>query len=290
MLTITHGINTTNVQASLLPCVTQLLDAGTTVTFAFNGTVSSTVTETRYVLDSVTGNTTSTYVTVSSGAAVAATYTTQTFEIDSFGSNGNSNTNTITVSSLNCKVGDVVIVLVSSRSSTSISSVTGGGLTWTPRASIDEDSHTRIWEYYAIVTGSPLTSVTVTISSYENLNVIVFGISGADTDAPFDGSARTADASSYSYPTVTGVSTSNNHDMIIGLEGHRTSTDATAGLIAGTTGTLIDALHHGGSSSYSSAAAEYRIVTGTVSSQSVAFGNAQSNSWAMIVEAVQRAW
>jgi hypothetical protein len=192
------------------------------------------------------------------------------------------------VSSLNCAPNDVVIVLASSRGGNTISSVTGGGLTWNLRGSVDQSSHDRIWEYYAIPT-STLTSVTVNFGSSDSIQVIVFGISGANTASPFDGSARTAYANTTSNPSVTGVSTSNANDMIIGLVGTRSTTDATAGLIAGTTGTLIQAQHAGSSGTTSSTAAEYRVVTGTLSSQSVAFGTVSTSDWAMIVEAVRAA-
>jgi hypothetical protein len=275
-------VGSTTYTQNELPLTNIWVDDGTT--FSYTDTVPVDATK-QYVLTGVTGGLTS---PIHASGTVTATYTTQTFGIDSSGSASSTTSRTVTVSSLNCGVNDVVIVLAASEGSNSISSVSGGGLTWQSRTSISQSSHSRVWEYYAIVTGSPLTSVTVTFGSSESngLNVIVFGISGADTASPFDGSARTAYASSTSAPIVNGVSTSNANDMIIGLEGHRSTTDATAGSIAGSTGTLIRAQHAGSSGT----AAEYRIVTATLSSQSVAFGTISTDNWAMIVEAVQRGW
>jgi hypothetical protein len=212
-----------------------------------------------------------------------------TFRVDSSGENSATNANTLTVSSLNCAPDDLVIVLISSYSSNTISNITGGGLTWNLRTSISQSSHDRIWEYYAVTT-STLTSVTVNFGSSSTIEVIVFSISGANTANPFDGSARTAYATSTSNPSVSGVSTSNANDMIIGLVGTRSNTNPTAGSIAGTTGTLIQAQNAGSSGTYSSTAAEDRVVTSTLSSQSVAFSGPSTSDWAMIVEAVQRAW
>lgn len=230
---------------------------------------------------------TATVPVTSSASNIVSITVTVAFAIDSSGSSSSTTSNIITVSTLNCAVNDVVIVLAQSQGAQANDPVvSGGGLIWTQRTHIDQTSHARIWEYYAIVTGSALTSVTVTFDAVESngLNVIVFGVSGANTVNPFDGSSRTAAAGSGA-PTVTGVSTSNADDLIIGLEGHRSTTDATAGSIAGTTGTLIAALHSGSSG----AAAEYRVVTSKLNSQSVAFGTVSSSGWVMIVEAIQKA-
>ncbi|MGA2682546.1 MAG: hypothetical protein ABSF44_12190, partial [Candidatus Bathyarchaeia archaeon] len=269
-------------------------DVAINVTKQADGSVSS-----FNVISDSNGNFTATYqidnfgaplfdVTATDGMNIATTtFTDSVLALDNSGSSSSTSSATVTVSSLNCKVNDVVIVLASSYSSNTISSVSGGSLTWTPaRANVDQSSHDRIWEFYAVPTSSALTSVTVTFGSSDSsgLNVVVFGISGANAASPFDGSARTASAGSGA-PTVTGVSTSTAADMIIGLEGHRSTVDATAGSIAGTTGTLIKAQHAGSSGT----AAEYRIVSGTLSSQSVAFGTVSTSDWAMIVEAIKPA-
>jgi large repetitive protein len=281
--------------ASALPFTTGWLDSGSTLAYSYASPIASSgsAATTRYLWSSTSGlsqtlqtNT----ITVSGTGIVTATYTPQTFGISSSGSNGATSGTTVTVSSLNCPVGDVVVVLISSQGGNSISSVSGGGLTWTPRSSVDQNSHARIWEYYAVPTTSALTSVTVTFGTAatgtSGVNVVVFGISGANTASPFDGNARTASSTSNSAPTVAGVSTSNANDMIIGLEAHRSTTAATAGAIAGTTGTIIKTQTGGGAGT----AAENRILTSTISSQSVAFSTINSNDWAMIVEAVKRAW
>jgi FlaG/FlaF family flagellin (archaellin) len=272
-------------------------DSGSSLAYSFASPIASSgsPSTTRYLWSSTSGLSqtlqTNTF-TVGGTGTITATYTTQTFGVDSSGKNSANSANTLTVGSLNCAPNDVVIVLASSNGGNSISSVTGGGLTWTLRGSVSQSGHDRIWEYYAVTT-STLTSVTVNFGSSDMIQVIVFGISGANTASTFDGSARTNYASTTSNPSVTGVSTSNANDMIIGLVGTRSTTDATAGLIAGTAGTLIQAQHAstGGSNpTISGTAAEYRVVISTLSSQSVAFGTVSTNDWAMITDAVQRAW
>ena len=260
------------------------ISGATSSTYSFATTTSTTTGAWSFELQ-VTDSA-STPVTMTSAAVTVTVSAAATFVIDSNGSSSSTSSATVTVSSLNCASGDVVIVLASSSGSNTISSVSSGGLTWTLRTSVSQNGHDRIWEYYAVST-STLTSVTVTFGSTDSsgLNVVVFGISGANTASPFDISAKTAYASTTGAPTVTGVTTSNAHDMIIGLEGHRSTTDATAGSIASTTGTLIKAQHSGSSGT----AAEYRIVSTTVSSQSVAFGTVSTNDWAMIVEAIKAA-
>ena len=181
----------------------------------------------------------------------------------------------------------MIIVLGSGHSNT-VTSVTdnlGTHLAWASRGSVDQSGHQRISEYWATFSAGGTITITVSFGSSDtNLCVVAFGISGANTNTgqTFDGSLRTAYASSAGAPSVTGVSTTNAHDMIIGLEGSRSATIETAG----TSFTLIKSI----TSTAGNGAAENNVATSALSGATVSFGTSTSSDWAMIVDAVQRAW
>jgi len=112
-----------------------------------------------------------------------------------FSGGQSSSTPTVTLSTTDSN--DVVILIVETyggsetQTAPTVSSVSGGGLTWTLRASVTESggySQDRLYEYYAIAS-APLTSVVITAtlsasSNYVNMNAL--GINGANTGSPFD--------------------------------------------------------------------------------------------------------
>src|SRR5208282_6006583 len=107
-----------------------------------------------------------------------------------------------------------------------ISSITGGGLSWQERGRAEcvttcadgSGTYTDTDEWYAISSGT-LTSVTFTVnlavsSSYTDLSV--FGVNGANLANPFDthsGLPATLTSTAGAYPSV---STASSNDMIIG--------------------------------------------------------------------------
>ena len=189
----------------------------------------------------------------------------------------------ITVTGISCAANDVIIVLSADYSNLATGVSSSPSQTWTSRGSVDTSGRDRISEWYAIAS-STVTSITVTVSpSSQGAEVIVFGISGADTASPFDGAVRKNSGSSGS-PTVSSVTTANAIDIIIGLEGHRSSIAETAGTVGGSAATLITTR----TSSGAAAGAEYRVVSSTLSGASVTFGSSTSN-WAMIVDAIKQA-
>ena len=232
--------------------------------------------------------------TVSGSGTITATYTAQTFGIDTscegFGSV--SSGKTITTSSMTAQANELVIILITGNSSSpTVSSVTdsfGTHLTYHQQVAYSSSSAGQCLYVYYAVTGSQTGSFTVTVTMSSNYNYCVqaFGITGANTATPFDTNgnlpAKNVGTSS-SLPTVTGVSTSNANDMILAFEGQTSSTTQTAG----SSFTAPAGLLHNANSLGNNV--EYQIVSATQSSVSVSFGTSVT-PWIMAVDGVQRAW
>jgi hypothetical protein len=143
--------------------------------------------------------------------------------------------------------------------------------------------------YYAVTDSSHTGSFTITVtpSNYNrNFDVLVFGITGANTTSPFDSNGalpKTASNTGSSTPTVTGVSTSNANDMLLAFEGQLSSTNQTANSPFQSTASLLCNSNGEGCN------VEYEIVTQTQTNISAQFGQSVSN-WVVIGDAVQRAW
>lgn len=111
---------------------------------------------------------------------------------------------------------DIVILLTQTANTTStISGVSGCGLTWTSRY----NTLGNFQEYYAIA-GATLSgcSITVTTSAaqFQAAAGLVFGISGANTSVPFDTNGAIP-AYTSSYNTSPSVSTSANDTFIFSI-------------------------------------------------------------------------
>lgn len=173
----------------------------------------------------------------------------------------------------------------------SISQPSGVG-TWTKRKAFtfsgpDLFHDLEVW--WAATTSTISSTITVTLSGTPDDGAInVFGVSGANTTTPWDSNASlpaTATGTTGA-ASVSGVSTTNANDMLLGFMGWgNTITDPgnnTAGLMAGTTGTLIRSTD----SSFIVCASEQRVVSATVSSASIAFGSSSTVEWLMIADAI----
>jgi flagellin-like protein len=272
---------------------TDYFDAGQ-LTYSYSSPIASSGSSatTRYLWSSTSGLSqtlqTNTF-TVSGTGTILATYNTQMFEIDTSNIGSSATSTSVAVTLSNCKAGDVIIVLGSSNGDlvSSVSDNLATHLTWTNRDTVSATGHQRISEYYAVfnVGGSITITVGFPTGATQN-NVVAFAISGANTAAPFDpnsGLPYSSTGSTTNTPSVTGVTTTNQYDMIIGLTGSRTTTTQTAG----SSYTLIQSV----TSTAGSAAAEYRIVSATQSSATVSFGTSTGGTtWAMNVDAVRRGW
>jgi hypothetical protein len=240
--------------------------------------------------------------TVSGTGTVTATYTTRTFGIDTncigYGSISSSGSSPITTTSMTAQASELIMIVITQGNSGSSSIRTfsltdsfGSHLTYTQKGStVSSGSNAEAISVYYAVTDSSHTgsfTITVTPSSYtRNFDVLVFGITGANTASPFDSNValpRTNSNTGTSTPTVTGISTSNANDMIIAFEGQLSSTAQTASSPFQSIASLLRNSNGEGCN------VQYEIVTQTQTNISTQFGQSVSN-WVMIVNAVKRAW
>jgi len=152
--------------------------------------------------------------------------------------------------------------------------------------------------YWASATGAATSMViTVTLTgATSDASIVAFGVSGANTASPWDSNvalpALAKSTSGTTAPSVSGVSTSNAADMILGFSGILdSSTNVPPTETAGSGFTLIATQNDGGGTGKSEAAAEYNVVSATQSSLTVAFGTAvlSNNGWIMIGDAIKAA-
>lgn len=196
------------------------------------------------------------------------------------GSASSSTSMTATLTTANSN--DVIYLVIGVPDTAQSFTVTdSASLTWTHRdtkTSGSGTSGTEISTWYAIAS-SPLSSdvVTVTWSTAFNAAMMVFGISGADTSAPFDSNSAipATSAGSTTAPSVS-ISTSNANDMILGLVAQRGGTTLTVGSgfseVTPPSGSLADG--------------EYQVVSTTQSGLSVGFSSNHSYAWAMVGDAI----
>jgi hypothetical protein len=157
-------------------------------------------------------------------------------------------------------------------------------LTWTQRAGItaNNDGSHYLQTYYAIKSSSGTVRITVTSSSSSNNQAIVaFGVSGANTNAPFDGNARTGSGTSAAAASVS-ITTSNANDFIIGALGQESANDPTKGKLF----TLIRGQDAGTGRHVST---EYYIASTTQTALRVNYTGPSGADWSLVAEAVKQA-
>ncbi len=277
------------------------------VTKQSDGTVSS-----FNVISDSNGNFTTSYqignvgatlytVTATDGTNTATTtFTDSTFGIDTncegFGSISRSQSVPITTTSMTAQANELIIIVITQGNlgprifeHFTITDSFSSHLSYMQRGTTLRSGRNgeAISEYYAVTSSSQTGSFRITVIPHrynrENIDVQVFGILGANTASPFDshsGLPYTGYSKRSSIPTVTGVSTSNANDIILGLEGNSGSTAETAGSYF--TGTILHNVNSEGDN------VGYKTVTSTLSSSSIAFGTRVTN-WVMYVDAVRPA-
>jgi hypothetical protein len=238
----------------------------------------------------INGQASSTTATVSGSGTITANFVPNQLSVDGLAYAGNGTHGSPTLTLTTAQANDVIILQITQDHDHNFSPSDSAGLNWQERTDgAVGDSNEEVDEWWAVAS-SPLSNDVISLgesgSSSYNTVAIAFGISGANTLSPFDsnsGLPRTRTGTSGT-PTVTGVSTSNANDIIIGLVGYRnnaTGETAAAGY------TLIASQTYGTGSSQQWGAAEYKIVSSTQSSVSVSWGvNLSSNDWAMIADAI----
>jgi hypothetical protein len=112
---------------------------------------------------------------------------------------------------------DLIYAVVATTSTPSVS-ISGADLSWQNRGSKANGGAGKVWTFYAI-SPDPLSSATITASlgNKQNFAMVVFGVSGIDTDSPFDPnlSSVVSSSGSSSTPSVS-LTTSLDNDFIIG--------------------------------------------------------------------------
>lgn len=204
-----------------------------------------------------------------------------------FASSASSVSSGLTTSNTN----DVIIVVATSvatpGAAPTVSSVTGGGLSWNKRAAsgstaIGGGTNGNLEVWYAIA-AAKLTSTNITATftgSANTVEIVLFGVSGANTTTPWDANVsipKFASSTIGSTPSVNSVSTSNANDMALGFFATNSTPVSTPG--SGYT-IILNGVETG---------TEEKVVSTTQSSVSVAFGASNPTGWVMYADAIQAA-
>ncbi len=181
------------------------------------------------------------------------------------------------------KSNDLILVCASAVSGHTVSSIkdSAGKLSFTLKTALTQASGPRV-ELWSAVAAGPLAAdkLTVTFSSSGADSFTAFGVSGANTVAPFDGTNTNGWTDKVAETPNATITTSNSHDMLVGCE--TTNGALVQKPVAGFT--LVQALSHTGESS----AAEFQVVASPQTNQNVKFGahDSSSNKWAMVVAGI----
>lgn len=174
------------------------------------------------------------------------------------------------------------------NSSTTVSSISGGGLTWARRGSPVPQGADGLEVWWAAA-ASPLSATVITVNfsgATAASAITAFGVNGANTVSPWDVNAslpKTGTGTGGVAPSVSGVSTTAANTMLLGFSGNNNSNAQTAGASF----TLIDTVT---TVAGASVASERDVVSSAQSSISVAFGTSIGGGggslWAMIADAI----
>ena len=184
---------------------------------------------------------------------------------------------------------DIIIVTVVTNDYSAyrtVSSVSGGGLTWARRGTSvqwTDATYKNNHEVWWAVAASPLSSVAITATlsaSATYATIFAFGVSGADTTTPWDTNGALPASATHLTPTslpTVNVSTSASKTMILGFESDTDAANCSAG--SGYT-----AIHDAdGSNGF---AIEYKVVSATQSALAVNVTTSVTN-WAIIGDALR---
>ncbi len=199
---------------------------------------------------------------------------------------------------------DIILVYVANEDTThasvrSVSSVTATGLSFAHRStsSISSSPYSdgEVWWAYSPLALSSV-QITVTLSgSTDDCSIVALGVNGANIVTPWDANValpKSATATTAGTPSVTGISTSNANDMILGFAGLTTTSDSSFPTETGGAGySLIQVQKNTGGSGGSEAAVQYKTVTTTQTTVTESFGTAtdSSDNWMMTADAIQAA-
>jgi hypothetical protein len=208
-----------------------------------------------------------------------------------------STTNSGTVTLTTTLTDDIIVLQVhceKGSATQTVSSVSGGGLTWAKRSSLafnvdgNINNNMEVWWAHA---ASPLSAavVTVTLSAAtDDASLIIFGVNGcASFTTPWDTNVSlpaTNDnlISTTSTPSVSGVSTTSGGVMVLAFYGTGSHPNMPT---AGSGYTIIDSMNNGGGTNFSYSAAEQQSFASAQSSISVAF-TGTFGEWGVIADAL----
>jgi hypothetical protein len=179
---------------------------------------------------------------------------------------------------------DLVYISVTEPASATVNQITSTpSLTWTPRINtvygVNNDERLETW--YAIKPQSGSISITLTMSKQNaNAAAMAFGISGIDTQNPFEQTPPTNKGSSTT-PNVQ-VSTNNPHDLVIGVLGTKFSNTLGFTLQSG----FMCLLPIPQAAYYSDRAThiEYRARPWLLNNENVGYTLTESKDWTMAAE------
>lgn len=193
---------------------------------------------------------------------------------------------------------DVVVVSFGhcdTNNVTSIIDTSGQGLTWNPRGlfhTVMSGRDLTLETWWAHVP-TALTSCVITAlhtgGAWGESAIIAKGISGADFTAPFDPNVSfpgTANDTSSSVPTVTGLTSTATAGLVFGIVGLPLNLDP--GNTPGAGFTYLDRQHGSGSIDIW-LAEEYKIVSSALASETDTYGTGTPFDWAMMVDMVVEA-
>lgn len=195
---------------------------------------------------------------------------------------------TITLSLSTTKSPDVLYLSTTEGGSVTVSTVASSPtLTWTQRVSLPFSNNKHAETWYAIWSSSGTISITVTLSGAASGAGVAYGISGANTAAPFDTNAAVPSTASGSAGTAASmtISTSNANDMIIGALGVKGNPTLTTG--TGFTLVLTQAAGSGGNSLEGSD--QYQVVSTTQSNLAVGYSWGGAQDWGIVADAITAA-
>jgi hypothetical protein len=175
---------------------------------------------------------------------------------------------------------ELIYLSIVERGGTTISGVTSTGLSWHHRATIESSTSVTVETWYATCPTNGQTAIAITANpNTYYISAVAFGIKGANTADPFDGSAVTN--TGFSNSASTSVTTHNTNDFVIAAVAINTAPSITA-----TTGSNFNLINTEPASSSRETSAEYRIVsnTGTYAS---GFTLGSTQYWAIIEDAIK---
>ncbi len=214
------------------------------------------------------------------------------------------NSSTVSISTRDAN--DVIVVLAAAENASALGSTTPNvssisdtaNLTWLRRSNVTVSNvDGEVW--YAIapnVLNNDSINVTFNISgTVDDASLLVIAVANASTTSPWDSDTSLPainTSTTVSIPNVSGVSTSNANDMLLGFHfSGGASGSAVSHQYAGSGFTLInDSTNYNGYNSVA-ASAENKTVNTTQSNISVSFGNtsASGTRWIMVADALRQA-